>query len=200
MPNSWDGFVLMINEVLDAYCRFGADCPARLQEAMRDSLLGPGKRLRRLLALFAAEACGGNMKLALPAACAVEMVHAYSLIHDDLPAMDNDDLRRGRLTCHVKFGEDTAILAGDALLTRAFEVLACEIEPASVARDCCRELALAAGAGNLVGGQSDDLSLGEHDHSVDRLSAIHRRKTGAMFWRRCEWERSPPPAKCDRRP
>ena len=102
----------------------GDGCPARLREAMRYSLLAPGKRLRPMLVLLAAEACGGSIEAAMPAACAVEMVHAYSLIHDDLPAMDDDDLRRGRPTCHKAFDEATAILAGDALLTLAFEVLA----------------------------------------------------------------------------
>ena len=93
------------------------------------SLLAPGKRLRPMLVLLAAEACGGDIRAAMPAACAVEMVHAYSLIHDDLPAMDDDDLRRGRPTCHKVFGEALAILAGDALLTLAFEVLATEMRP-----------------------------------------------------------------------
>ncbi len=106
-----------------------------------------------MLVLLAAEACGGDIEAAMPAACAVEMVHAYSLIHDDLPALDNDDLRRGRPTCHKAFDEATAILAGDALLTLAFEVLADEIEPKSTAALCCAALAEAAGACNMVGGQ-----------------------------------------------
>src|SRR5262249_37177729 len=103
--------------------RAGDGCPAALAEAMAYSLLAPGKRRRPLLVLLAAEACGGSDSAALPAACAVEMIHTYSLIHDDLPAMDDDDLRRGLPTCHKKFGEALAILAGDALLTMAFEVL-----------------------------------------------------------------------------
>ena len=113
---------------------------------MRYSLLAPGKRLRPLLVLLAAEACGGQIEAAMPAACAVEMVHTYSLIHDDLPAMDDDDLRRGRPTCHKAFDEATAILAGDALLTLAFEVLATEIQPPAVAAACCAALAQAAGS------------------------------------------------------
>ena len=124
---------------------------------MRYSLLAPGKRLRPMLVLLAAEACGGTIEAAMPAACAVEMVHAYSLIHDDLPAMDDDDLRRGRPTCHKAFDEATAILAGDALLTLAFEVLAKEIQPPAVAAACCAALAEAAGACNMVGGQADDV-------------------------------------------
>ena len=105
-----------IDAALDGYSDLGDGCPTKLREAMRYSLLAPGKRLRPMLALLAAEACGGSIEAAMPAACAVEMVHAYSLIHDDLPAMDDDDLRRGRPTCHKAFDEATAILAGDALL------------------------------------------------------------------------------------
>jgi geranylgeranyl diphosphate synthase type II len=114
--------------------------------------------MRPLLVLLAAEACGGSVEAAMPAACAVEMVHAYSLIHDDLPALDDDNLRRGRPTCHKAFDEATAILAGDALLTLAFEVLAREIEPKSIAAVCCAALSEAAGACNMVGGQVDDLA------------------------------------------
>ncbi len=124
---------------------------------MRYSLLAPGKRLRPMLVLLAAEACDGSIEAAMPAACAVEMVHAYSLIHDDLPAMDDDDLRRGRPTCHKAFDEAVAILAGDALLTLAFEVLAKEVEPPATAAACCAALAEAAGACNMVGGQADDV-------------------------------------------
>jgi geranylgeranyl diphosphate synthase type II len=131
--------------------------------------------------LLAAEACGGDAQAALPAACAVEMIHAYSLVHDDLPAMDDDDLRRGRPTCHKAFGEATAILAGDALLTLAFEVLARDVRPAAVAARCCAVLAHAAGATELVGGQADDLAGQFSAGGVEALEAIHRRKTGAMF-------------------
>jgi geranylgeranyl diphosphate synthase type II len=130
--------------------------PASLREAMAYSLLAPGKRLRPLLVLLACEAAGGGA-CALPAAAAVEMVHTYSLIHDDLPAMDDDDLRRGRPTCHKQFGEALAILAGDALLTLAFQVLA-ESYPPATAAACCRELARGAGAGGMVGGQVEDLA------------------------------------------
>ena len=109
-----------IDAALAEHTKLGEGCPTRLGEAMRYSLLAPGKRLRPMLVLLAAEACGGSIEAAMPAACAVEMVHAYSLIHDDLPAMDDDDLRRGRPTCHKAFDEATAILAGDALLTLSF--------------------------------------------------------------------------------
>ena len=149
----------------------GEGCPARLREAMRYSLLAPGKRMRPMLVLLAAEACGGTIEAAMPAACAVEMVHAYSLIHDDLPALDNDDLRRGRPTCHKAFDEATAILAGDALLTLAFEVLAKEIQPPATAAACCAALAEAAGACNMVGGQVDDVAAERGKAEGGRVNA-----------------------------
>src|SRR5690242_10007309 len=135
-----------------------ADGPeARLTEAMRYSALGPGKRLRPFFALETGRMFDLDERPVLRAACAVEMIHAYSLIHDDLPAMDDDDLRRGQPTCHKQFGEALAILAGDALLTMAFQVLA-EGYPPLTASSCCRELARAAGAAGMVGGQVDDLA------------------------------------------
>jgi geranylgeranyl diphosphate synthase type II len=155
--------------------------PVSLLEAMRYSLLAPGKRLRPILVLMAAEACGGVEDDAWPAACAVEMIHAYSLIHDDLPAMDDDDLRRGQPTCHKKFGEALAILAGDALLTMAFQVLA-EGYPAETGASCCKELARAAGAAGMVGGQVDDLAWEQaNERSVEDLEYLHARKTGALI-------------------
>src|SRR5487761_1872981 len=153
-----------IEDALDRYTRFPAGCPTRLAESVRYSLLAPGKRLRPLLVLMAAEACGGKIGNAMPAACAVEMIHCYSLIHDDLPAMDDDDLRRGRPTNHKVYGEAVAILAGDALLTRAFEILARDVRPPQVAAACCAALGQAAGAAELVGGQADDI-LGEKNHA-----------------------------------
>ncbi len=153
--------------------------PATLLEAMRYSLLAPGKRLRPILTAMATEACGGGDPW--PAACAVEMIHAYSLIHDDLPAMDDDDLRRGQPTCHKKFGEALAILAGDALLTMAFQVLA-EGYPDRTASACCRELAQAAGAAGMVGGQVDDLAWEQGgEPSLEELEHLHLRKTGALI-------------------
>jgi geranylgeranyl diphosphate synthase type II len=162
--------------------RAGGGCPESLAAAMSYSLLAPGKRLRPLLVVLAAEASGGSEAAALPAACAVEMVHTYSLIHDDLPAMDDDDLRRGLPTCHRKFGEALAILAGDSLLTLAFETIAAGCPPATAAA-CCRELAAAAGAAGMVGGQADDLALESRkgDGSLDELEFLHARKTGALF-------------------
>jgi geranylgeranyl diphosphate synthase type II len=170
-----------IESALLEYTEYDPDCPARLREAMRHSLLAPGKRLRPLLVLMAAEACGCDRERAMPAAVAVEMVHTYSLIHDDLPAMDDDALRRGLPACHAAYGEALAILAGDALLARAFEVLARHIEPPLVAARCCAELGHAAGACALVGGQVDDLAAERGTGTVDLLEHIHRRKTGAML-------------------
>lgn len=170
-----------IDAALRSYTEFDSDCPAKLREAIQHSLLAPCKRLRPLLVLMAAEACGSDRGAAMPAACAVEMVHTYSLIHDDLPAMDDDDLRRGRPTCHAKYGEAMGILAGDALLTGAFEILARDIREPSVAAACCAELAKAAGGSGMVGGQVDDLAAEFQDAGLERLERIHRRKTGAMF-------------------
>lgn len=170
-----------IEAALDRYSRFELDCPRPLEEAIRYSLLAPAKRLRPLLVLMASQACGGDIERALPAACAIEMIHTYSLIHDDLPAMDDDDLRRGRPTNHKVYGEALAILAGDALLTLAFEVLARDVRPASVAAACCNVLGSAAGATALVGGQAADLAGEESAGDLATLEAIHRRKTGAMF-------------------
>jgi geranylgeranyl diphosphate synthase type II len=166
------------------------DIPVSLQEAMRYSLLAPGKRLRPCLVFMACEVAGGNDEGAWPAACAVEMIHTYSLIHDDLPAMDDDDLRRGLPTCHKKFGEALAILAGDALLTLAFQVLA-QFGPAATAAACCLELARGAGAAGMVGGQVEDLawedknvprtSENDRPHTIEALEHIHLHKTGALF-------------------
>ncbi|HEV3136993.1 MAG TPA: farnesyl diphosphate synthase [Pirellulales bacterium] len=170
-----------IDQGLVAYTHFECGCPKHLAEAIRYSLLAPGKRLRPILTLMAAEGCGGSREAALPAACAVEMVHAYSLVHDDLPAMDDDDLRRGRASCHKAFGEATAILAGDALLALAFEILARDVDPPAGAARCCGVLAQAAGPSALVGGQADDLAGEFSAGSLAALESIHRRKTGALF-------------------
>jgi geranylgeranyl diphosphate synthase type II len=170
-----------VEEALARHTQYDADCPQQLAAAIRHSLLAPCKRLRPMLVLMACEACGYDRAAALPAACAVEMIHTYSLIHDDLPAMDDDDMRRGRPSCHAKFGEATAILAGDALLAQAFEVLANGITPRDIAALCCGELAQAAGASNLVGGQEDDLRNEFAGGRTADLERIHRRKTGAMI-------------------
>jgi geranylgeranyl diphosphate synthase, type II len=171
-----------IEERLAGYVGPMTDCPDRLREAMAYSLLAGGKRLRPLLLLLSCEACGGDVEAALPAACALEMVHTYSLIHDDLPAMDDDELRRGRPTNHVVYGEGLAILAGDGLLTRAFEIIAQDIMPKDVAAECCADLASAAGWCGMVAGQVADIEA-EHQGiaNLDQLEAVHRRKTGRLL-------------------
>jgi geranylgeranyl diphosphate synthase type II len=156
----------------------------RLREAMEYSLLSPGKRVRPVLVLAAAHAAGADPAPLVPLACAIEMIHAYSLVHDDLPAMDDDDLRRGRPTNHKVFGEAVAILAGDGLLTEAFVVLSAGA-PRSVPADrrlaAIRELAVAAGAEGMVGGQAADVLAEGTAVDLARVESIHRRKTGALL-------------------
>lgn len=171
----------LIDAELDRYSQLDSDCPDHLREAIRYCLLAPGKRIRPLLVLTAAQMCGGDIRNALPSACAVEMIHNYSLIHDDLPAMDDDALRRGRPTCHLKFDEATAILAGDALIPLAFEIIVRDTRPSDVACRCVGALAQASGGSQLVGGQADDLNLQFAPSDVESLERIHRRKTGALL-------------------
>jgi geranylgeranyl diphosphate synthase type II len=156
--------------------------PASLREAMAYSLLAGGKRLRPILALAACEAVGGDPAEALDAACAVELIHTYSLIHDDLPAMDDDDFRRGRPTSHKQFGEAIAILAGDALLTEAFRVAAQPRHGRSAeVAEVVYELARAAGAVGMVGGQVIDIEATGKSVTVEQLEALHRAKTGELL-------------------
>ncbi|MGQ9556645.1 MAG: polyprenyl synthetase family protein [Desulfurispora sp.] len=157
--------------------------PPVLHTAMRYSTLAGGKRLRPVLALAACEAVGGEVEQILPAACALELIHTYSLIHDDLPAMDNDDLRRGLPTCHIKFGEAMAILAGDALLTMAFELLSAPGLPVPPQRQLAvlHEVAVAAGSQGLVGGQVLDIQATGRETTPEELVDIHRRKTGMLI-------------------
>jgi geranylgeranyl diphosphate synthase type II len=157
--------------------------PRRLHEAMRYSLFAGGKRLRPALLLAAGEAFGADADALMPAACAVEMIHTYSLIHDDLPAMDNDDLRRGRPTCHKVFGEAMAILAGDGLLTQAFIALASnEALDAERSLRVMREIAAAAGTvGALIGGQVADMESEGRQSDAATVEYIHRSKTGALI-------------------
>jgi geranylgeranyl diphosphate synthase type II len=150
--------------------------PATLREAMAYSLMAGGKRLRPALCLGAAELVSGDDAPALPAACALEMIHTYSLIHDDLPSMDDDDLRRGKPTSHKVYGEAIAILAGDALLTLAFETAAESGRP-----DVVAEIARAAGAEGMVGGQVIDLESEEKRLAVTQLRRLHACKTGALI-------------------
>ncbi|WP_066384791.1 MULTISPECIES: geranylgeranyl diphosphate synthase CrtE [unclassified Anabaena] len=159
--------------------------PEKIYESMRYSLLAGGKRLRPILCLATCEMMGGTIEMAMPTACAVEMIHTMSLIHDDLPAMDNDDYRRGRLTNHKVYGEDIAILAGDGLLAYAFEFVASQT-PESVSRERVLQvivrLGSALGAAGLVGGQVVDLeSEGKSDISLETLNFIHNHKTAALL-------------------
>lgn len=159
------------------------DAPAQLGQAMRYAVLDGGKRLRPLLVLGAAEAVHGNAGAAMRAACAVELIHAYSLVHDDMPCMDNDVLRRGKPTVHVRFGEATALLAGDALQALAFELLApadAGIPDRTQAR-LTRLLALAAGHAGMAGGQAIDLAAVGRSLTEDELRHMHRLKTGALL-------------------
>jgi geranylgeranyl diphosphate synthase, type II len=171
-----------IDRALDRYLPKASMKPATLHKAMRYSLFAGGKRLRPILCLAAAEACRGTIDNALPLACAVECIHTYSLVHDDLPSMDNDDFRRGRLTCHKVFGEGIAVLAGDALLTIAFEIVS-TAKPASRydISILLRELAVAAGSQRLIAGQVADLEAEGKRVKRDQLRFIHENKTAAML-------------------
>ncbi len=175
----------LIDQTLDACLPEIKGGGARIVQAMRYSLMARGKRLRPILCLAAAEAVGGNALDALPVACALEMIHTYSLIHDDLPAMDDDDLRRGQPTCHKQFDEATAILAGDGLLTEAFVTMS-RIADTFVGREAvCLEvinlIAQAASYRGMVGGQMADLLAEGQNLDLPQVKAIHNLKTGALL-------------------
>jgi farnesyl diphosphate synthase len=177
-----------VDAVLDSLLPLHDDPESRLLEAVRYSTLAGGKRIRPFLVISSARLFDVSEPSTLRVAAAIEMVHCYSLIHDDLPAMDNDDLRRGLPTCHVKFDEATAILAGDALLTRAFEVLA---DPAThpdprVRSDLVAELAHAAGPEGMVGGQMLDLLAEHQELNMAEVTRLQRMKTGALIAFSCE--------------
>jgi len=175
----------LVDSALEDNLSGGQNDPPVIFQAIRYSLLAGGKRIRPILCLAAAEVVGGKAEAVLPAACALEMIHTYSLIHDDLPAMDNDDFRRGRPTSHKVFGEDIAILAGDALLTEAFRLLTSRenmpgIPPERLLDVSC-EIAEAAGHRGMVGGQVLDIRAEGEAVGLETLYAIHRRKTGALL-------------------
>ena len=182
-------------EAMEATCRqvesaleqyFREDCPQReLLDAMRYSLLAGGKRIRPVLLIKFCEACGGDVSLALPAACGIEMLHTYSLIHDDLPCMDNDELRRGKPTCHVVYGETNAVLAGDALQAAAFRaVLSGNTAPeATVAM--AKTLAEAVGENGMCGGQYLDMEPNRDECGEEALAYLHSLKTGALLKAAC---------------
>jgi geranylgeranyl diphosphate synthase type II len=169
----------IVNEKMEEYIK-NDEIPLKLQEAMAYSVFAGGKRLRPALVLASCELFGGNIEKALPFACAIEFIHTYSLIHDDLPALDNDDYRRGRLTSHKVFGEDLAILAGDALLSYAFEIMA----DASVDKDtilATRYITYGAGARKMVAGQWVDVSSNGVNIDFEKMEYIHLNKTAAMI-------------------
>jgi geranylgeranyl diphosphate synthase type II len=171
-----------IDRALDRYLPREKTKPATIHRAMRYSLFAGGKRLRPILCLAAAEACGGKIDNAMPLACAMECIHTYSLVHDDLPSMDNDDFRRGRPTCHKVFGDGIAVLAGDALLTIAFEIVA-RAKPTSRYNmsTLLREVAVAAGSQKLIAGQVADLEAEGKKTSREELRYIHQNKTSAIL-------------------
>jgi geranylgeranyl diphosphate synthase type II len=172
----------LINNALDRFLPRASVRPATIHQAMRYSLFAGGKRMRPALCLAAATACGGSEENGLPLACAVECVHTYSLIHDDLPAMDNDDYRRGKLTNHKVFGEGIAILAGDALLTQAFEIVAqWRGAPRYSHRQIILEIARASGSLQLIAGQVADLEGEGKKLTAAQLEYIHERKTSALL-------------------
>ena len=172
----------LIDRALDRYLPKESVRPATIHKAMRYSLFAGGKRLRPILTLAAAEACGGKVANALPLACAMECIHTYSLVHDDLPSMDNDDFRRGRATCHKVFGDGIAILAGDALLTIAFEIVSRTKPPHRYDPfTLLREVAVAAGSRKLIAGQVADLEAEGKKVSLADLRYIHQNKTAAIL-------------------
>lgn len=166
-----------IEEALEAYLPPAAERPATLHAAMRHSVFAGGKRLRPILCLAAAEACGGDADAAIPLAVALECLHTYTLIHDDLPCMDDDDFRRGHPTCHKVYGDAVAVLAGDALQALAFEICGSQESGGAYAR----ELAIAAGSRHLVGGQVLDLEGEQKRLDIEELRFIHRSKTAALL-------------------
>ena len=171
-----------VDAALDDFLPKGRSRPATIHQAMRYSLFAGGKRLRPILCLAAAEACGGETDAAMPSACAVELMHTYSLVHDDLPCMDDDDLRRGRPTCHKVYGDGMAVLTGDALLTEAFIVLSQTAHPKRYPLAAfIAELGITGGSTKLIGGQVMDLEGEGKDLTKAQLIRIHEAKTAALL-------------------
>ncbi len=178
--------IKIIDDALRGYIYPKDNPQSAIYDAMSYSLFAGGKRLRPVLMLKTCEMCGGSTEKVIPFACAMEMIHTYSLIHDDLPAMDNDDLRRGIPTCHKKFGEAVAILAGDALLNKAFEVVSSDVRlPAETALKCISILASSSGCDGMIGGQIVDLQSENKTISPDELRYLHSLKTGAIIRSAC---------------
>ncbi len=170
-----------VETALDKYVTLKNNYQSKIYDAMRYSLLGGGKRLRGVLCLTGGLLAGGAAKDVMPFACAMEMIHTYSLIHDDLPAMDNDDMRRGKPTCHKKFDEATAILAGDALLNGAFEFMLKSKVKQNDMLEAMEIIAEASGTEGMIGGQTVDLMCEGKEISKDLLFYLHRHKTGALI-------------------
>ncbi len=186
MNSHFDQIRLEVDEELEKILSAREGVPPKLLESMRYSIFAGGKRVRPIMLIAATEAVDGSRRAALPTAAAIEMIHTYTLIHDDLPAMDDDDIRRGLPTNHIKFGEATAILAGDALLTLAFEAIADplpegHITDPAVQLEVIRIITKAVGAGGTVGGQQMDIESEGKNCALDELELMHRLKTGAMI-------------------
>lgn len=175
----------LIEARLDQVLPASEEPPTRLHEAMRYSVLGGGKRFRALVCIASSVATGGSVDQALDPACAAELVHCFSLVHDDLPSMDDDALRRGKPACHRVFGEGLALLAGDALFALAFEVLARMVAPPSVTTRCLQWLSEASGTKGMVGGQTMDIEAENSALDPSDLRGIHERKTGALVGASC---------------
>jgi len=170
----------LINKRLDRYLPKRGVYPSIIHDAMRYMVLSPGKRIRPILALEACRVCGGDVNDAMPAAAAMELIHTYSLVHDDLPSMDDAPMRRGRKSCHVKYGEANAILAGDALLTLAFGIIA-GIRSPLAAQKVLRDVSRAAGSYGMVGGQVADIAAKGKKTDLPLLEYINTHKTGALI-------------------
>lgn len=190
MSSEQDSYLTLVNNALESYLNFNADYAEELIDSMKYSLLGSGKRIRPILLMEFCCICGGDINKSLPFACAVEMIHAYSLIHDDLPCMDNDDMRRGRPSNHIKYGEDMALLAGDALQSLAFEIMLNENTISKVgaknAAKAAMTLAKACGAKGMVGGQVIDLKSEGRNVESDIIKLMYEKKTGALISAACE--------------
>lgn len=185
IKNCLSTFAQEFDREFDKYLTAQNQVPGALFEAVRYSALSPGKRLRPYLTVRSCELLGGSRQQAWPAAAAIECIHAFSLVHDDLPAMDDDDLRRGRPTTHKKFGEAMAILAGDTLSVLPFEIIATHVSDAHAGINMIRELALATGWAGMIGGQAADI-IGEHQPpSLELTTYIHTYKTAALFRAAC---------------
>lgn len=174
-----------VNKALVSYLPGYEDGQRSVVRAMKYSLVNGGKRLRPVLVIEFCKACGGTLSDALPFACAIEYIHTYSLIHDDLPCMDNDGMRRGKPSCHKMFGEATALLAGDALLTHAFEIAASSDLPGDRVNAAVSLLAQNAGVGGMIGGQVLDLMYEKYQAELSEIITVHKLKTGALISAAC---------------